>query len=50
MKAKVIITPKPGARSAGQDGETALEHMGCTGVGEVRVGEHEIEMVATQTW
>ena len=46
MKAKVIITPKPEVLDPqGKTVQTALEHMGCTGVGEVRVGKYiEIEM------
>ena len=41
MKAKVIITPKPEVLDPqGKTVQSALEHMGCSGVGEVRVGKY----------
>ncbi|HIG80274.1 MAG TPA: phosphoribosylformylglycinamidine synthase subunit PurS [Verrucomicrobiales bacterium] len=46
MKAKVIITPKRAVLDPqGKTVQTALEHMGCAGVREVRIGKYiEIEM------
>ena len=46
MKAKVIITPKREVLDPqGKTVQSALEHMGCAGVGEVRVGKYiEIEL------
>ncbi len=46
MKAKVIITPKRAVLDPqGKTVQTALEHMGCSGVGDVRIGKYvEIEM------
>ena len=46
MKAKVIITPKREVLDPqGKTVQSALEHMGCSGVGEVRIGKYvEIEM------
>ena len=46
MRAKVIITPKREVLDPqGKTVQSALEHMGCAGVGEVRVGKYiEIEL------
>ncbi|MFP6902162.1 MAG: phosphoribosylformylglycinamidine synthase subunit PurS [Verrucomicrobiia bacterium] len=46
MKAKVIITPKRAVLDPqGKTVQAALEHMGCAGVREVRIGKYiEIEM------
>jgi phosphoribosylformylglycinamidine synthase len=46
MKAKVIITPKRAVLDPqGKTVQTALEHMGCSGVSDVRIGKYiEIEM------
>jgi|TARA_B110000881_G_C18407508_1_gene429182 phosphoribosylformylglycinamidine synthase PurS subunit len=46
MKAKVIITPKRAVLDPqGKTVQTALEHMGCAGVRDVRIGKYiEIEM------
>ena len=46
MRAKVIITPKREVLDPqGKTVQSALEHMGCSGVGEVRVGKYiEIEL------
>ena len=46
MRAKVIITPKREVHDPqGKTVQSALEHMGCAGVGEVRVGKYiEIEL------
>ena len=46
MKAKVIITPKRAVLDPqGKTVQTALEHMGCAGVREERIGKYiEIEM------
>ena len=46
MRAKVIITPKREVLDPqGKTVQLALEHMGCAGVGEVRVGKYiEIEL------
>ena len=46
MRAKVIITPKREVLDPqGKMVQSALEHMGCSGVGEVRVGKYiEIEL------
>ena len=46
MKAKVIIPPKRAVLDPqGKTVQAALEHMGCAGVREVRIGKYiEIEM------
>lgn len=46
MKAKIIITPKKAVLDPqGEAVQSALEHMGYEGVGEVRVGKYlEIEI------
>ena len=46
MKAKIIITPKKAVLDPqGKTVQTALEHMGYTGVGAVHVGKYlEIEL------
>ena len=46
MKAKVIITPKRAVLDPqGKTVQTALEHMGCSGASDVRIGKYiEIEM------
>ena len=46
MKAKIIITPKKAVLDPqGKTVQTALEHMGYSGVGAVRVGKYlEIEL------
>ena len=46
MKVKVIITPKRAVLDPqGKTVQTALEHMGCAGVRDVRIGKYiEIEM------
>ena len=46
MKAKIIITPKKAVLDPqGKTVQSALEHIGYTGVGEVRVGKYlEIEL------
>ena len=46
MRAKVIIPPKREVLDPqGKTVQSALEHMGCAGVGEVRVGKYiEIEL------
>ena len=46
MRAKVIITPKREVLDPqGKTVQSALEHMGCAGGGEVRVGKYiEIEL------
>ena len=46
MKAKIIITPKKAVLDPqGKTVQTALEHMGYTGIGAVHVGKYlEIEL------
>jgi phosphoribosylformylglycinamidine synthase PurS subunit len=46
MKAKIIVTPKKAVLDPqGKTVQTALEHMGYTGIGSVRVGKYlEIEL------
>lgn len=50
MRAKVIITPKKEVLDPqGKTVQSALEQMGCSGVGEVRVGKYvEIEIDGTR--
>ena len=50
MRAKVIITPKKEVLDPqGKTVQSALEQMGCAGVGEVRVGKYvEIEIDGTR--
>ena len=49
MKAKIIITPKKAVVDPqGKTVQSALEHMGYTGVGAVHVGKYlEIELTGT---
>jgi phosphoribosylformylglycinamidine synthase subunit PurS len=49
MKAKIIITPKRAVLDPqGKTVQTALEHLGYTGVGAVHVGKYlEIEMTGS---
>ena len=49
MKAKIIITPKKAVLDPqGKTVQTALEHMGYTGVGAVHVGKYlEVELTGT---
>ena len=49
MKAKIIITPKKAVLDPqGKTVQSALAHMGYTGVGAVHVGKYlEIELAAT---
>ncbi|HWH71404.1 MAG TPA: phosphoribosylformylglycinamidine synthase subunit PurS [Candidatus Sulfotelmatobacter sp.] len=49
MKAKIIITPKKAVLDPqGKTVQTALAHMGYTGVGAVHVGKYlEIELTGT---
>ena len=49
MKAKIIITPKKAVVDPqGKTVQTALEHMGYTGIGAVHVGKYlEIELAGT---
>lgn len=49
MKASIIITPKKAVLDPqGKTVQSALEHMGYTGVHEVRVGKYlEIEITGT---
>ena len=49
MKAKIIITPKKAVLDPqGKTVQSALEHMGYTGVGAVHVGKYlEVELTGT---
>lgn len=49
MKAKIVITPKKAVLDPqGKTVQTALEHMGYSGVGAVHVGKYlEIELTGT---
>ena len=49
MKAKIIITPKKAVVDPqGKTVQTALEHMGYSGIGAVHVGKYlEIELAGT---
>ncbi|HEY9508287.1 MAG TPA: phosphoribosylformylglycinamidine synthase subunit PurS [Verrucomicrobiae bacterium] len=49
MKAKIIVTPKKAVLDPqGKTVQTALEHMGYSGVGAVHVGKYmEIELAGT---
>lgn len=49
MKAKIIVTPKKAVLDPqGKTVQTALEHMGYSGVGAVHVGKYmEIELSGT---
>jgi phosphoribosylformylglycinamidine synthase len=49
MKAKIIVTPKKAVLDPqGKTVQTALEHMGYSGVGAVHVGKYmEIELTGT---
>ncbi len=49
MKAKIIITPKKAVLDPqGKTVQSALEHMGYTGIGAVHVGKYlEIELPGT---
>lgn len=49
MKAKIIITPKKAVLDPqGKTVQTALEHMGYSGIGAVHVGKYlEIELTGT---
>jgi phosphoribosylformylglycinamidine synthase len=49
MKAKIVITPKKAVVDPqGKTVQTALEHMGYTGIGAVHVGKYlEIELTTT---
>ncbi|HEU5122831.1 MAG TPA: phosphoribosylformylglycinamidine synthase subunit PurS [Verrucomicrobiae bacterium] len=49
MKAKIIVTPKKAVLDPqGKTVQTALEHMGYSGIGAVHVGKYmEIELTGT---
>ncbi len=49
MKAKIIVTPKKAVLDPqGKTVQTALEHMGYSGIGAVHVGKYlEVELAGT---